>query len=144
MFPRKRHQMRNLCDLPCLLAKRVLSQLSYTPTYNHLILMDFSEDDHLLPVTGAFANLSYTPVRCNHYPPNSVRRPLQLFQPRFSVHAVRRERFRSEVRSPKPIRSGFSRKTNNVGVHSNDTSEGWRPPFSYPSLFRCAGRGAAT
>ena len=30
--PRKRHQMRHLCDLPCLLAKQVLSQLSYTPT----------------------------------------------------------------------------------------------------------------
>jgi len=24
--------MRNLCDLSCLLAKQVLSQLSYTPT----------------------------------------------------------------------------------------------------------------
>ena len=32
MFPRKRHQMRHLCDLACLLAKQVLSQLSYTPT----------------------------------------------------------------------------------------------------------------
>ena len=32
MFPRKRHQMRRLCDLACLLAKQVLSQLSYTPT----------------------------------------------------------------------------------------------------------------
>jgi hypothetical protein len=31
MFPRKRHQMRHLCDLACLLAKQVLSQLSYTP-----------------------------------------------------------------------------------------------------------------
>jgi len=29
--PRKRHQMRHLLDLPCLLAKQVLSQLSYTP-----------------------------------------------------------------------------------------------------------------
>jgi len=28
----KRHQMRHLCDLPCLLAKQVLSQLSYTLT----------------------------------------------------------------------------------------------------------------
>ena len=25
MFPRKRHQMRHLCDLACLLAKQVLS-----------------------------------------------------------------------------------------------------------------------
>src|SRR6266700_2030761 len=32
VFPRKRHQMRHLCDLVCLLAKQVLSQLSYTPT----------------------------------------------------------------------------------------------------------------
>ena len=32
MFPRKRHQMRNLFDLPCLLEKQVFSQLSYTPT----------------------------------------------------------------------------------------------------------------
>src|SRR5882762_1184036 len=31
-FPCKRHQMRHLCDLSCLLAKQVLSQLSYTPT----------------------------------------------------------------------------------------------------------------
>jgi hypothetical protein len=31
MFPRKRHQMRHLCDLACLFAKQVLSQLSYTP-----------------------------------------------------------------------------------------------------------------
>jgi len=28
MFPRKRHQMRHLCDLACLLAKQVLSHLS--------------------------------------------------------------------------------------------------------------------
>ena len=32
MYPRKRHQMRHLCDLACFLAKQVLSQLSYTPT----------------------------------------------------------------------------------------------------------------
>jgi hypothetical protein len=32
MCPRKRHQMRHLCDLRCFLAKQVLSQLSYTPT----------------------------------------------------------------------------------------------------------------
>jgi hypothetical protein len=32
VFPRKRHQMRHLCDLTCLVAKQVLSQLSYTPT----------------------------------------------------------------------------------------------------------------
>ncbi len=32
MFPCKRHQMRHLYDLTCLLAKQVLSQLSYTPT----------------------------------------------------------------------------------------------------------------
>src|SRR5438132_9404847 len=31
-FARKRHQMRHLCDLLCLLAKQMLSQLSYTPT----------------------------------------------------------------------------------------------------------------
>src|SRR5882762_5866698 len=30
-FPCKRHQMRHLCDLTCLLAKQMLSQLSYTP-----------------------------------------------------------------------------------------------------------------
>jgi hypothetical protein len=29
--PRKRHQMRNLYDLTCILAKQVLFQLSYTP-----------------------------------------------------------------------------------------------------------------
>jgi hypothetical protein len=29
--------------------------LSYTPTYNYMILMDFSEDDYLLPLIGAFA-----------------------------------------------------------------------------------------
>ena len=28
------------------LAKQVLSQLSYTPTYNQMILVDFSGDDH--------------------------------------------------------------------------------------------------
>ena len=32
VFPRKRHQMRHLCDFACFLAKQVLSQLSYTPT----------------------------------------------------------------------------------------------------------------
>jgi hypothetical protein len=32
VVPRKRHQMRHLCDLACLLAKQVLSQLSYTPS----------------------------------------------------------------------------------------------------------------
>jgi len=31
-FACKRHQMRHLCDLTCLVAKQVLSQLSYTPT----------------------------------------------------------------------------------------------------------------
>ncbi len=31
VFPCKRHQMRHLYDLTCLLAKQVLSQLSYTP-----------------------------------------------------------------------------------------------------------------
>ena len=41
MFPRKRHQMRHLCEFACFLAKQVLSQLSYTPTYICLIVMDF-------------------------------------------------------------------------------------------------------
>ena len=41
---RRRHQMRHLCDLRCLVAKQVLSQLSYTPTVNPLILIDFSWD----------------------------------------------------------------------------------------------------
>ena len=31
-----------------VLAKQVLSQLSYTPTYNSLILIDFLDADHLL------------------------------------------------------------------------------------------------
>ena len=31
--PRKRHQMRHLCDFACFLAKQVLSQLSYTPAF---------------------------------------------------------------------------------------------------------------
>jgi hypothetical protein len=31
-FACKRHQMRHLCDLTCLVAKQMLSQLSYTPT----------------------------------------------------------------------------------------------------------------
>ena len=39
-----------------LLAKQVLSQLSYTPTYNVMILMDFTEDDYLLPFAAAFAH----------------------------------------------------------------------------------------
>jgi hypothetical protein len=43
-------------ECPNALAKQVLSQLSYTPTYNQMILMDFSEDDHLLLLIGAFAN----------------------------------------------------------------------------------------
>jgi hypothetical protein len=34
--PRKRHQMRHLCDFACFLAKQVLSQLSYTPFKNAL------------------------------------------------------------------------------------------------------------
>jgi len=42
MIPRKRHQMRHLCDFACFLAKQVLSQLSYTPTCNHMIVMHFS------------------------------------------------------------------------------------------------------
>jgi hypothetical protein len=32
VFPRKRHQMRHLCDF-ARFAKQVLSQLSYTPTF---------------------------------------------------------------------------------------------------------------
>jgi hypothetical protein len=39
MFPRKRHQMRHLYDLACLLAKQVLSQLSYTPTEELLLIL---------------------------------------------------------------------------------------------------------
>jgi hypothetical protein len=61
--PRKRHQMRHLCDLTCLFAKQVLSQLSYTPTYDHLILMDFSGDDYLLPLVGAFVKRATQPSR---------------------------------------------------------------------------------
>ncbi len=30
-----------------VLAKQVLSQLSYTPLYNYMILIDFLERDHL-------------------------------------------------------------------------------------------------
>ncbi len=40
VFPRKRHQMRHLCDFACFLAKQVLSQLSYTPIRNNMIVMD--------------------------------------------------------------------------------------------------------
>jgi len=32
-IPRKRHQMRHLCDFACFRAKQVLSQLSYRPTF---------------------------------------------------------------------------------------------------------------
>jgi len=84
-------------------AKQVLSQLSYTPTYNHLILMDFSEDDHLLPVAGVFANLSYTPERCNHHPPNSVRNLFNCsnrnFQPMRSNETVFDRKFEAQNRS---------------------------------------------
>jgi hypothetical protein len=31
MFPRKRHQMRHLCDLACLLAKQVLREFRTQP-----------------------------------------------------------------------------------------------------------------
>ena len=37
--PRKRHQMRHLCDLACLLAKQVLSQLSYTPALEVALIL---------------------------------------------------------------------------------------------------------
>jgi hypothetical protein len=44
VFPRKRHQMRHLCDFACFLAKQVLSQLSYTPTRcNQSTLNSYSE-----------------------------------------------------------------------------------------------------
>src|SRR5260370_21504522 len=50
MFPRKGHQMRNLCDLSCLLAKQVLSQLSYTPTVPvPFILKHFSRFQNPFP-----------------------------------------------------------------------------------------------
>jgi hypothetical protein len=39
VIPRKRHQMRHLCDLACLVAKQVLSQLSYTPTAGFLFIL---------------------------------------------------------------------------------------------------------
>jgi len=38
-FPCKRHQTRHLCDLLCLLAKQVLSQLSYTPTREATLIL---------------------------------------------------------------------------------------------------------
>ena len=41
MITRRRHQLRHLCDLTCLVAKQVLSQLSYTPACNGLIVTDF-------------------------------------------------------------------------------------------------------
>ena len=42
MFSRKRHQMRRLYDLACLLAKQVLSQLSYTPIVKLTLLLKHS------------------------------------------------------------------------------------------------------
>ena len=39
VFLCKRHQMRHLCDLTCLLAKQVLSQLSYTPTREATLIL---------------------------------------------------------------------------------------------------------
>jgi hypothetical protein len=39
VFPRKRHQMRHLCDFACFLAKQVLSQLSYTPTFGATFIL---------------------------------------------------------------------------------------------------------
>jgi hypothetical protein len=56
--PRKRHQMRHLCEFAGFLAKQVLSQLSYTPT------------------------------RCNQYSFNSLQRVLELFQLRCSIHSI--------------------------------------------------------
>ena len=38
-IPRKRHQMRHLCDLARLVAKQVLSQLSYTPTVGVTLIL---------------------------------------------------------------------------------------------------------
>src|ERR1700722_4197915 len=38
--PRKRHQMRHLCDFACFLAKQVLSQLSYTPIPMFLFILN--------------------------------------------------------------------------------------------------------
>jgi hypothetical protein len=47
-----------------LLAKQVLSQLSYTPPYNSMILIDFREGDHPLSEQDS-RKLNYTCIRSN-------------------------------------------------------------------------------
>jgi hypothetical protein len=52
VFPRKRHQMRHLCDFACFLAKQVLSQAELRAPCNYMILMtivmESRENDYLL------------------------------------------------------------------------------------------------
>ena len=62
------------------------------------------------------------------------------FQPMRSDESVFDRKFGSPNRSA----LDFQGRQTMLGVHSNDTSEGWRPPFTALLFFRCAGRGAAT
>src|ERR1700722_3882709 len=49
------------------------------------------------------SQLSYTPTRCNQYTLNSLQRVLQLVQLRVSVHSVQQRLFRTGGRSPSPL-----------------------------------------
>src|ERR1019366_9694731 len=49
------------------------------------------------------SQLSYTPTRCNQYTLNSLQRVLQVVQLRLSVHSVQQRFLRTGVRSPSPL-----------------------------------------
>jgi len=53
--PNSKHGMERM-EWLSVFAKQVLSQLSYTPTYNPGILIDSCGNDHLPLLTRAFAN----------------------------------------------------------------------------------------
>src|SRR5690349_7827147 len=58
--------MRHLCDLSCLLAKQVLSQLSYTPIPRRIILKHFAFS-FTCYLTGLFLDLSQLTRMCQSF-----------------------------------------------------------------------------
>src|SRR5438552_7162933 len=108
--------MRHLCDLACLLAKQVLSQLSYTPIPQRIILEHFpsSFTCYLMELSEAESIHSRADsplffVFCDLWVPFESKRSKKVQQ--FYTQAVaQHERKRSVRFVPKPARARSSHK----------------------------------
>ena len=88
-----------------LLAKQVLSQLSYTPTCNPMSLMDFLRERLPASPSACSRKLNYTSMRCNHHPSNSLHRLRQYVLTPVFVRCIPTRAFSIGTSKPKPILS---------------------------------------